>query len=377
MAQSESSALETTNLLQRNDGVHRNRLDQPRFCRASNPVIGILAALAISAIFCINHRASKTADPSTPFPADFLWGAATSSYQIEGGTTAGGRGQSIWDVWCVQSMENCNGDTGDVTDDHYHRWKEDVDLMKSLGLKAYRFSISWSRILPNGTAHYGDEDAADAVKENGTFIDGINQEGLQFYDNIVDYLIESGIEPFITLYHWDLPQALQDRYGGWADRSIIEDFGDYARICFHHFGDRVRYWITINEGWTTAIHGYEEGSNAPGFMGEDVGGTGRPYLVGHHLLLAHARAVQVFRDEGYVSSCQRVGSDKLSKIGISNSGDHRFPLDPTSDEDWEAATRALEFQLGWMTDPIWLGKFSLLSSLSPRPSSLLINEFDD
>mmetsp|Transcript_21421 Transcript_21421/g.38719 ORF Transcript_21421/g.38719 Transcript_21421/m.38719 type:complete len:195 (-) Transcript_21421:770-1354(-) len=185
------------------------------------------------------------------------------------------------------------------------------------------------------TADYASDDAADSVGNNSTIIKGINEAGIKFYNEIIDALIEHNIEPIITLYHWDLPQALEDRYGGWASRSIIEDFADYARICFQHFGDRVKYWVTINEGWTTAIHGYEEGSNAPGYKGKDIGGSGKPYLVGHHLLLAHARAVEVFRKNG-----------EYGLIGISNSGDHRFPLDPKSEDDQEAATRSMEFQLG-------------------------------
>ena len=156
------------------------------------------------------------------FPQDFLWGAATSAYQIEGGTSDGGRGLSIWDTWCVQSSDNCNNETGDVSDDHYHLWKEDIKLMKSLGLKAYRFSISWSRILPNGTANYGGYTAADALAANSTNIKGINYEGIRFYNDIIDTLLENDIEPFITLYHWDLPQTLQDDYGGWENRNVTK-----------------------------------------------------------------------------------------------------------------------------------------------------------
>mmetsp|Transcript_9226 Transcript_9226/g.19396 ORF Transcript_9226/g.19396 Transcript_9226/m.19396 type:complete len:583 (-) Transcript_9226:45-1793(-) len=309
------------------------------------------------------------------FPPEFIWGAATSAFQIEGGASEGGRGPSIWDVWCVESTDNCNGDTGDVSDDHYHHWRDDVELMKNMGLKAYRFSISWSRILPNGTADFtGDDDSG---------VDGINFEGIKFYNDLIDALISAGIEPFVTLHHWDLPQSLQDRYGGWINSSVIQDFADYARICFHYFGDRVKYWITINEGWTVAIHGYEEGSNAPGLMGEDVGGTGKPYTVGHHLLLAHARAVKVFREEGYSQKFDKHGDRSL--IGLSNSGDFRFPLDPANPDDIEAATRAMEFQLGWMTDPIWHGEYpasmrerlgSRLPQFSPKDLKELIGSAD-
>lgn len=336
---------------------------------SSAPLLAIAAigiVVSVVAFTMGRYPNGKESQTSSPFPSNFFWGAATSAYQIEGGSTAGGRGPSIWDTWCVESSENCNGDTGDVADDHFHLWREDVRMMKNLGLKAYRFSISWSRILPEGTAVYTSSSSGGNADDNATnnnsraiINGGVNQEGIDFYNGIIDALLEADIEPFVTLYHWDLPQTLEDRYGGWADRSIVQDFGDYARICFDNFGDRVKYWITINEGWTTAIHGYEEGSNAPGYTGEDVGGTGKPYTVGHHLLLAHSRAVQVFRNEGYAKLYQR-GSSKdgeYGMIGISNSGDHRYPLDPQSEDDQEAATRSMEFQLGWMTDPIWLGDY--------------------
>jgi hypothetical protein len=153
------------------------------------------------------------------FPDDFIWGAATSAYQIEGGASSGGRGPSIWDTWCAQSPANCNGENGNVTDDHFHHWQEDIELMHSLGLKAYRFSISWSRILPNGKA-----EGTESGDHRYSKTKGINYDGVQFYNQIIDTLISKGIEPFITLYHWDLPQALQDEYGGWENEQIIEDF---------------------------------------------------------------------------------------------------------------------------------------------------------
>lgn len=344
-------ALETTQLIGEAERQKQNNLSP--YCTR----LSVCSAIALVVVALVSISGGAYDKSASSFQPDFLWGAATSAYQIEGGSSAGGRGPSIWDTWCDQSPDNCNGDTGDVCDDHYHLWKEDIELMKTLGLKAYRFSISWSRILPNGTADYADGKAANAVKINVTSIKGINQEGIDFYNGIIDALIENNIEPFITLYHWDLPQALEERYGGWVDRSIIEDFADYARICFQLFGDRVKYWITINEGWTTAIHGYEEGSNAPGYMGRDVGGTGQPYLVGHHLLLAHARAVEVYKNEGFATRYSKDRFDGNGMIGIANSGDFRFPLDPKSEDDQEAATRSMEFQLGWMTDPLWLGDY--------------------
>lgn len=359
--------VETTSLL-RTDS-HLQERETTRRCTQCIP-----AALVITiAIFATILKCAviHIRSPTHAFPKDFVWGAATSSYQIEGGTTDGGRGPSIWDTFCQESKDNCNGDLGNVTDDHYHHWKEDVQLMKELGLKAYRFSISWSRILPTGRVDFktGDDD---------TNIEGVNYEGVDFYSNLIDELLKSNIVPFVTLYHWDLPQGLQDKYGGWEDREIIDDFANYARVCFHFFGDRVKHWITINEGWTVAIHGYEEASNAPGLLGKDVGGTGDPYLVGHHLLLAHATAVQVFRQEGY-------GNGGKSAIGISNSGDYRFPLHAESLEDQEAASRAIEFQLGWMTDPVYLGDYPMsmkrilddrLPTFTPDEKNLITGSVD-
>jgi beta-glucosidase len=346
-------SVETTSLLPAAGNQQRERKERRYTGCFPTALVGAVIILVVITIFRgegdnLFHPRTRAQLPSTPtssstFPSDFVWGAATSSFQIEGATSDGGRGASIWDTFCKESEEHCNGDTGDITDNHYHRWKQDVQLMKSLGLKAYRFSISWSRILPTGMVDYktGDDD---------TNIDGVNYEGVEFYNKLINELLESNIVPFVTLYHWDLPQGLQDKYDGWEDRKIIDDFANYARVCFHFFGDRVKHWITINEGWTVAIHGYEEASNAPGLLGKDVGGTGDPYLVGHHLLLAHATAVKVFREEGYDNGGKSV-------IGISNSGDFRFPLNPESVDDQEAASRAIDFQLGWMTHPVYLGDY--------------------
>jgi len=163
------------------------------------------------------------------FPEDFVWGTATSSYQVEGATHEGGRGVSIWDSYSKEKGKIVDGSNGDVACDHYNRMEEDVQLIKSLGLKAYRFSIAWPRIFPNGK---GEEP---------------NIEGIDFYNRLIDELLKNGIEPWVTLYHWDLPQSLQDEYGGWQSPNIIDDFGRYASVCFEAFGDRVKNWITLNE----------------------------------------------------------------------------------------------------------------------------------
>ena len=182
--------------------------------------------------------------------AGFLWGVATAAYQTEGATRDDNRGDSIWDAFARQKGKIKNNDTGEIADDSYHRIKEDVALIKAMGLNSYRFSISWSRILPTGTL------------EDGGIING---KGIQHYNTLIDELVSNNIQPMVTLYHWDLPQNLQNKYGGWLDKeSISRDFLAYSDICFSHFGDRVKLWLTLNEPWTYSYLGYGEGAFAPG-----------------------------------------------------------------------------------------------------------------
>ncbi len=269
------------------------------------------------------------------FPSNFVWGTATASYQIEGATTEGGRGDSIWDVFCRVEGNIANADTGDKACDHFNRYPEDIKLMSELGVTAYRFSISWSRIMEDGTTNT------------------INPEGIQFYNNIIDECLRNGIEPWVTLYHWDLPQYLQQNEGGWLKENVIARFKDYADICFQEFGDRVNRWITINEGWVVAILGYGKGVFAPGMQSNHL-----PYIVGHNLLLAHSEAVQLYRTK-YAS--------QGGLIGITNNCDWREPATDT-DADKAAAQRALEFFLGWFADPIYKGDYpdSMKSRLGSR-----------
>lgn len=203
-------------------------------------------------------------------PAEFLWGAATASYQIEGAWQADGKGESIWDRFSHTPGKVLDGDTGDVACDHYHRWRDDIALMRDLGLNAYRFSIAWPRVLPAG---YGK----------------VNPAGLDFYSRLTDGLLEAGIRPFATLYHWDLPQALQDR-GGWPARATAEAYVEYADAVTRSLGDRVKDWITLNEPWCTSILGYLNGLLAPGHRDLD-----EALAAAHHLLLGHGWAMPVIR----------------------------------------------------------------------------------
>ncbi|RKN22014.1 beta-glucosidase [Micromonospora musae] len=207
------------------------------------------------------------------FPAGFGWGASTSAYQIEGATKDDGRGESIWDTFSRTPGRVRNGDTGDVAADHYHRYRDDLDLMRDLGLRSYRFSIAWPRIQPDGTG-------------------APNQRGLDFYRRLLDGLHERGITPMATLFHWDLPQALQDA-GGWESRDTAYRFAEYAETMFRALGDRVPTWLTVNEPKTVVQNGYLSGHHAPGRQDPEAA-----YLVAHHLQLAHGLAVRALRATG-------------------------------------------------------------------------------
>lgn len=204
------------------------------------------------------------------FPSDFLWGTATASYQVEGAAAEGGRSPSIWDTFSHTPGKVRNGDNGDIAVDHYHRFREDVGLMAKLGLTAYRFSISWSRLIPGGT---GD----------------VNPEGVEFYRNLCQELLDAGIKPAVTLYHWDLPQVLQDK-GGWLAPESVEWFTEYATSAKAALGDLVHSWSTFNEPWCTAMLGYSNGDHAPGIQDE-----GSAFVAAHHLMLAHHSAIAAMR----------------------------------------------------------------------------------
>ncbi|RJP27279.1 MAG: beta-glucosidase [Candidatus Omnitrophota bacterium] len=258
------------------------------------------------------------------FPQGFVWGAATSSYQIEGGWLEGGKGMSVWDAFVHTPGKIVNGDMGDVAADHFHRFREDVALMAQMGLKAYRFSISWPRIQPTGRGE-------------------ANPDGIRFYSVLIDALLENGITPWATLHHWDMPITLQLECDGWLNPEMAVYFKEYAEICFEQFGDRVKHWITLNEPWVTAILGYGQGHFAPGRVSQT-----EPYIAAHNMLRAHGLTVDAFRRK-FHDRCGGI-------IGIANNCDWREPL-TDSEQDKQAAQRALEFFLGWFADPIYTGEY--------------------
>jgi beta-glucosidase len=254
------------------------------------------------------------------FPADFLWGAATSSYQIEGAVDEDGRTPSIWDTFAATPGRVDQGDTGAVAVDHYHRWSEDVDLMAGLGLNAYRFSVAWPRVQPDGT---------------GTG----NAPGIAFYDRLVDGLLAKGITPWTTLYHWDLPEVLEQA-GGWPARDTAERFADYTAIIAEAIGDRVKHWITLNEPWCAAFLGYASGIHAPGRT--DLADA---VAASHHLLLGHGLAVQRLRE---------IVPD--AEVGVTVNLYPVSPLDDSGRHD-DAVRRIDGLMNRWFLDPLLKGSY--------------------
>lgn len=254
------------------------------------------------------------------FPEDFVWGTATASYQIEGAAAEGGRGPSIWDTFSRTPGKVAGGDTGDVACDSYHRYEEDIELMKRLGVKAYRFSIAWPRIFPEGT---GD----------------VNQAGLDYYARVIDALLEAGITPCATLYHWDLPQALQDQ-GGWGNRTTIDAFVRYAETIFRAFNGKIKQWITFNETWCISFLSNYIGAHAPGNKDLQLALT-----VAHHCMVAHGEAVQRFRALG-----------TQGEIGTTHNL-YWFEPYANAPEDIEAARRMRGWNNEWFMDPTFRGEY--------------------
>ena len=257
---------------------------------------------------------------STLFPPDFRWGAAVSAYQVEGAVHEDGRGESIWDRFTATPGKVVGGDTGSVACDSYHRYRDDIQLMKTLGLNAFRFSIAWPRILPDGRGH-------------------VNEAGLDFYDRIVDELLEADIEPFVTLYHWDLPQALEDA-GGWPARATVDAFAELVDIVSARLGDRVRNWITQCEPWVVSWLGYGLGEHAPGRTSR-----ADALAAAHHVLLGHGRAAEVLR-----------ARSAEAKVGITID---LVAFHPLSDSAADRAALAWMdgYRNRWILDPVLRGEY--------------------
>jgi beta-glucosidase len=257
---------------------------------------------------------------TSSFPHDFVWGAATASFQIEGATREAGRGESVWDRFCATPGKVRNGDSGEIACDFYHRYRDDIALMRDLGIDAFRFSIAWPRVLPSGRGP-------------------VNEAGLDFYDRLVDELLANEIEPFVTLFHWDTPQALEDA-GGWPERATAEAFVEYAEAVSSRLGDRVHHWITHNEPWVHAWIGHSWGKHAPGRTSETDA-----VAAAHHLLLSHGWATEAIR---------RNAPD--SQVGITLNLAHAYPASDTP-EDEAAAWQVDGEGNRWFLDPIFRGAY--------------------
>lgn len=241
---------------------------------------------------------------------------------------------TTWDSFSHTPGKVANGENGDVAIDHYHLFRDDIKLMKEMGLGSYRFSIAWSRIQPDGEG-------------------AVNQAGIDHYNEVIDALVEAGITPFLTLFHWDTPVALETKYGSWLNADMEKHFAAYADTCFKHFGDRVKYWLTFNEPMSVAINGYDAGINAPGRCSDrsrcrEGDSSTEPYIVSHNMLNAHAAAVEVYRSKYQAA--------QGGKIGITINTDCAYPLTAAA-RDKQAAQRHLEFQSAWYADPIYFGDY--------------------
>ncbi|KAF3437656.1 hypothetical protein FNV43_RR20412 [Rhamnella rubrinervis] len=304
----------------------------------------------------INHTTPKEKSwthSSSSFPSNFLFGTASSAYQFEGAYLADGKGLSNWDVFSHKPGNILDGSNGDVAVDHYSRYLEDINIMKSLGVNSHRFSISWTRILPKG--RFG----------------GVNQAGINFYNNLIDALLLKGIQPFVTLYHNDIPQELEDRYSSWLSPESQDDFEYFADICFKSFGDRVKHWVTINEPNTDVRNGYLTGQFPPHRCSSHFGNCSEgdsqkePFIAAYNMILAHAAAVHIYRT--------KYQKEQGGRIGIVLNTMWFEPVS-NSTADKLAAERAQSFNSNWFLDPIIYGKYpaemeEILGSTLPKFTS--------
>ncbi|PIN13626.1 Raucaffricine beta-glucosidase [Handroanthus impetiginosus] len=312
------------------------------------------------------------------FPDDFIFGTGTSAFQVEGAAAVDGKGLSIWDDFTLRTPNRiADGSNGNVAADMYNRFKEDIRTMKAMGFDAYRFSISWPRILPGGRPSAG-----------------INRKGIEYYNELIDTIIAHGMKPFVTLFHWDLPDILEKEYHGFLSKKIVDDFREFAELCFWEFGDRVKFWTTINEPWTVAVLGYVRGTFPPSKVScpphrvltklpahrciqhpdacvpitrtySDVKyDKSHPakdtYTAARNLLLCHAATVNLYRTKFKVF--------QKGQIGIVLNSHWYAPLDENSPDDVAAARRAVDFMLGWFLDPVLYGRYpqNMIDNVPPE-----------
>lgn len=297
----------------------------------------ILPALLLLALAC-GGAAHEPLLTRRSFPKDFIFGTGSAAYQYEGAVKEGGRGPTVWDKFAHTPGKIADGNNGDVAVDFYHRYKEDLNLIKDMNMDAFRFSIAWSRILPNG-------------RLSG----GVNKQGVAFYNNLINEVIAKGLTPYVTIHHWDTPLALEDKYGGFLSDKIVKDYVDFAEICFREFGDRVKYWTTFNEPWTYSSYGYGAGVFAPGRCSPHVSascGAGdsaiEPYIVTHNILNAHAAAVGLYRKHYQPAQQGQIGITLVC---------HWYIPYTNSTADKAAAQRRVDFMYGWYMDPIVFGDY--------------------
>ncbi|URZ04926.1 glycoside hydrolase family 1 protein [Clostridium felsineum] len=255
------------------------------------------------------------------FPRDFFLGAASASYQVEGAWNEDGKGVSNWDVFTKIPGKTFEGTNGDVAVDHYHRYKEDIKLMAEMGLDSYRFSVSWPRIIPDGDGE-------------------VNEKGIEFYNNLIDECLKYGIVPFVTLYHWDMPEVLE-KVGGWTNKRTVDAFVKYAKACFEAFGDRVKHWITFNETIVFCSNGYLTGAHPPGISGD----VKKYFQATHNVFTAHAKSVIEYKK-----------LNQYGEIGITHVFSPAFSVDD-KEENKKAAYHANQYEITWYYDPILKGKY--------------------
>ncbi|KAJ4767167.1 Beta-glucosidase [Rhynchospora pubera] len=321
--------------------------------------------LLIVFVAFLDHGACSAFNRSS-FPAGFLFGVGSAAYQYEGAPTEDGKGPSIWDTFTHTPGKILDNSNGDVTEDFYHRYKEDIGNVKKMGMDSFRFSISWPRILPNGSLS-----------------GGINRKGVDHYNNVINEVIANGLKPFVTLFHWDLPQALEDKYLGFLSTLLVEDYVNYVDVCFKEFGDRVKHWVTFNEPIVFCSGGYASGTSAPGRCSPWEAGkcsagdsATEPYICAHNLLLSHGAAVKLYKE--------KYQGVQNGIIGITQAS-HWFLPHSSSKADAAATQRSLDFMYGWFQNPLtygdyprtmrnWLG--NRLPKFTKEQSEVLIGSYD-